>query len=493
MKTSYFLQVLICSCVLFNIEPGLRAEEFPEVVFVLDGSGSMSGSAGTQTKMAAAKEVLEEIVPKLPAEVRVGLVAYGHRHKGDCSDIEVLVPPGSTDRDGLLAKARRIEPVGKTPMSDAVVAAAELLKTKDAETTVVLVSDGIETCAADPCGTIKRLKSTGVRFVLHTVGFAVTPEAREQLNCMALAGGGHYFAAADKPALLAAFDSVKSEIAAKVEKAKTTTKAAATGLPKLIVRMPAGSEISLAGLRVLTSDGKEIKKTEGISPESTHPLPPGSYAVECLFKTPNYGKPTVTSLATISLIAGATKSIDLGAVAFNVAPLLEEKSGVERVILAEAGSGRETVVVLDKSNGYYNFKPKPILPGVYDLLVQYSCSPAPSKIASDITVLPGKTTSVTLDSGIQFKKVKTTNITGWDLYFLGGSAAESEEEGASIGTPLIAARPPTGNKTTLWMPYIVPPGKYRLEAHVQGMSAPLVVAPELEIKSGETLEFDSGL
>ncbi len=492
MRALHFLQILFCASVLPALEPALWAEEFPEVVFVLDGSGSMSGPAGKQTKMAAAKEVLEEIVPNLPSEVRVGLVAYGHRRKGDCSDIEVLVPPGSTDRAGLLALARRIEPVGKTPMSDAVVAAAELLKTKDAETTIVLVSDGIETCAADPCGTIKKLKSTGVRFVLHTVGFAVTPEAREQLECMAQAGGGRYFAAADKAALLAAFDAVKGEVASKVERAKTTTKTAATGLPKLIVRMPAGSESSVAGLRLLASDGKEIKKTEGISPESTHPLPPGNYTVECLFKTPNYGEPTVTSLATISLVPGSTKAIDLGAVAFNVAPLLEEKTGIERVILAEAGSGRETVVVLANSNGYYNFKPKPVLPGVYDVLVHFSCSPAPSKVASDISVLPGKVSRVTLDSGIQFKEVKTTNLSGWDLYPL-GAGGEQKEEGASITTPLIAARPPSGNKTTLWMPYIVPPGKYRIEAHVEGMKDPLVVAAEIEIKPGETLEFDSGL
>jgi hypothetical protein len=59
--------------------------------------------------------------------------------------------------------------------------------------------------------------------------------------------------------------------------------------------------------------------------------------------------------------------------------------------------------------------------------------------------------------------------------------------------PLLQARPPSGNKSTLWMPYIVPTGKYRLVVHVKGMNELLPVAEELAIQKGQTLNFDSGL
>jgi Ca-activated chloride channel family protein len=45
---------------------------------------------------------------------------------------------------------------------------------KDDETTVILVSDGKETCEGDPGALVKELKESGVRFVMHVIGFCVT-------------------------------------------------------------------------------------------------------------------------------------------------------------------------------------------------------------------------------------------------------------------------------------------------------------------------------
>ena len=55
------------------------------------------------------------------------------------------------------------------------------------------------------------------------------------------------------------------------------------------------------------------------------------------------------------------------------------------------------------------------------------------------------------------------------------------------------ARPPFGNKSTLWTPYAVPPGTYTLQVHVKGMDEPLPLAEGLDIQQGQLLEFDSGL
>lgn len=67
----------------------------PEAMFILDSSGSMSEMAGSQTKIDAAKAVLAQVVPAVAPEVKIGLAAYGHRRADDCTDIEVLVPPGA--------------------------------------------------------------------------------------------------------------------------------------------------------------------------------------------------------------------------------------------------------------------------------------------------------------------------------------------------------------------------------------------------------------
>ena len=456
--------------------------------------------AGGETKIEAAKKVMAEVVPGLPPEARVGLIAYGHRRKGDCTDIEVLVPPGSTDRDALLEKVRALRPTGMTPITRAVLAAADLLKLKENETTIVLVSDGRETCAADPCGIVKRLRGTGIKFVLHVVGFGVTPEEARQLECIASAGGGKYFPAKDSAELLKALNSVGADIARKVEAAKSVPAPASTGLPKIVVKMPSGTEKGAAGLRIAKAgDGKVIKETDNLAAESIHPVPPGGYAIDLLFATPNYGDPTVTPLGTLDVVAGQTRVIELGGVGFNLAPgVLRSDAVANEVILADSATGRPVVTVRSKNNGYYNFVPKAVLPGVYDVRLQYGNFDGPTTVARNVTVVPGKITTVTLDAAVRVKEPASGDVTGWDLVPVpekpAGEVAESERApGQAAAEPILKARPPHGNRDNLWNGYFVPPGRYDLFLHIKGMAEPLQAGSGLEIQAGKTLEFDSGL
>ena len=94
------------------------------------------------------------------------------------------------------------------------------------------------------------------------------------------------------------------------------------------------------------------------------------------------------------------------------------------------------------------------------------------------------------------KPATSTDVTGWDLVPAAPEAAEEAEEGEGKRTapsPIVQARPPFGNKSTLWMPYAVPPGKYTLLVHVKGMDEPLPLAEDLDIKKGQLVDFDGGL
>jgi hypothetical protein len=297
--------------------------------------------------------------------------------------------------------------------------------------------------------------------------------------------------------LLAALKSISSEVQQKVEKAKAMKVTAKSKLGKIQLKMVQSTIKGMAGLRILkVADGKQVKSTGPLPTDSTHPLVAGEYELEYLFATPNYGEPTVTKLGKVAVKGGETRVINLGGIGFNIAQTLQSQASVDQVILADAGSQQPVVKVNSNNNGYYNFVPKAVLPGVYDVLLHYSHSPAPTKVADSIVVSPGKETLVILDSGITFKEVGTTDINGWDLMPLRDtSQADEVEDGADISavSPLLQARPPFGNKSTLWMPYAVPPGKYRLDVLVVGMDEPLPVADDLEIKSGEILQFDSQL
>jgi len=496
--------VLVSLALLLISGTAVQAEDYPEVMFILDASGSMSEDAGGKCKMDAAKDVMAEIVPDLEQEVRVGLTVYGHRRKGDCSDIEVVMPPGSTDREALLARVRALQPKGKTPITYAILTAAGLLKTKENETTIVLVSDGIETCGSDPCEVAERLKATGCKFVLHVVGFDVGDAAAKQLRCIASATGGKYFAASDAKSLLEALRTVSAEVTKKVEAARTVDVPMSTGLGKLSITMPEGSEKSLAFINITrVKDNKRVKFIEGPRAESTHPLLSGKYAVSCGFATPNYGEATVTEVGEITVTKGETRELLLGSVSFNIPQRLvqndwQNRLNVSRVILADAGTNEPVVTVLDNNNGYFNFVSKPVVAGIYNVLFQYATnSQAPTVVARAVQVIPGKDTVVALDSGIQFTQCES-DITGWDLVPKDVATPADEEDEAGQPTAATALQVRTfsatgGGPASLWYPYVIPPGRYDIIVHVTGMDEPLPVAEDVDIQAGQLLKFDSGI
>lgn len=170
-------------------------------VIVLDASGSMWGAVEGRAKIEVAREVMEKLVSTLPENLDLGLMAYGHRRKGDCADIELLIPPGAVDRRVFLRKALGIIPKGKTPLTAAVEQAAQALAYTEQPATVILVSDGLENCGGDPCALAARLKQQGVAFRAHVIAFDLLAKDAETFRCLADITGGRFLPAQDAASL----------------------------------------------------------------------------------------------------------------------------------------------------------------------------------------------------------------------------------------------------------------------------------------------------
>jgi Ca-activated chloride channel family protein len=80
-------------------------------------------------------------------------------------------------------------------MAASIELVAQELRIKEEVSHIILISDGKETCHADPCNAVRSLKDFGVQFTLDLIGFDVSEEERAQLECVAEAGGGRYFPA----------------------------------------------------------------------------------------------------------------------------------------------------------------------------------------------------------------------------------------------------------------------------------------------------------
>jgi Ca-activated chloride channel family protein len=180
--------------------------------YILDGSGSMWGRVNGEMKIVAARKVLTQLISEMPQDMEYGLTVYGHRKKGDCNDISEVIPPGSLERSSAAKAIAAIRPKGKTPIAATVKQVAERLRNRESETTIVLISDGLETCGGDPCEVVRKLKNSGIKFVMHTVGLDVDQDASRQLACMARAGGGRYFSASNASELLESLSMVQKSV-----------------------------------------------------------------------------------------------------------------------------------------------------------------------------------------------------------------------------------------------------------------------------------------
>jgi Ca-activated chloride channel family protein len=201
------------------------------VMMILDGSNSMWGRLQGEPKISIAKEVMTDLITDWDDDVPLGLMIYGHRRKKDCQDIELVALPGKADRRTLIDKVQSISPRGKTPISLSLITAkAQLLLqrvqdpsiSRDAKTALVLVSDGLETCNADPCARAHELEVTDPGMDVHVIGFDVTDEESRALQCISDNTGGKFFRANNASELQAALKET-----VKLASAKPVAKAAA--------------------------------------------------------------------------------------------------------------------------------------------------------------------------------------------------------------------------------------------------------------------------
>ena len=122
------LFVLFFFCTTASLYGQSQTEEPEDLVLILDGSGSMWRELNSEHMIVSARKVLGTLVDDLPSDQQVGLIAYGHNREGDCSDIETLAPIGPLDPASLKSSIEAINPKGKTPITDSVNRAFDLVR-----------------------------------------------------------------------------------------------------------------------------------------------------------------------------------------------------------------------------------------------------------------------------------------------------------------------------------------------------------------------------
>lgn len=205
-----------------NLCPGERPKELaPELVVVFDASGSMAfpsdryksqqveqqlaNAAGISlfaallgggnpyaaqldmlyrlspeqdSRMRGAKTAVNKLVQNTPSDMNIGLVVLK-----DCPGAQKYGFYSPAKRPQFLGTINNLHPDGGTPLGDAILKAGQMIDGVNKAATMVVISDGEESCNADPCAVARRLAAQKPHLTINVVDILGTGAG----NCIAKA------------------------------------------------------------------------------------------------------------------------------------------------------------------------------------------------------------------------------------------------------------------------------------------------------------------
>jgi len=172
------------------------AAEPPSIMIVFDASGSMWGTIdGSKTqKFVLARDAVGKAVGELPPEAKVGLVSFGQKRRGDCTDVEVVVKPEPHSRERLIGPLDKLNPRGKGPITLGMREAAKVLAGAPSASIIVL-HDDLDNCQQDACTAAEDIHAANPKIAIHTISIGMPSEDAQRIACVAKATGGRRFEA----------------------------------------------------------------------------------------------------------------------------------------------------------------------------------------------------------------------------------------------------------------------------------------------------------
>ncbi len=163
-----------------------------DAMLVFDASGSMGIVRSGMTKLDMAREAAQRVLPALTKQRRTGLVTYGGDPSQSCGGVSLRFPPMSNSGGLIVGQLGHIEPAGQTPLSPAVMLAAETLRASGKPGIVVLVTDGLENCGFSACAVGASIAREMPNVRVHVIGFDLGSQNEAEIACLATQTGGIY-------------------------------------------------------------------------------------------------------------------------------------------------------------------------------------------------------------------------------------------------------------------------------------------------------------
>jgi len=215
--------VALAAAMAISAGAALSAEEqapcTEDAMIVFDASGSMSGdgwgygseTAGVVSRIDKVRATLAEILPKVTRFRRVGLITYGPGTWNQCN-VRLDLAPAENTAQRILAAINALVPAGKTPLTEAVAQAADVLDYRAKPGIIVLLTDGEETCGGSPCDLSKELSREAAQLTVHIISLRVKgytwmgEQSILEMKCLAERNRGLYLTIETQDELMVALE-----------------------------------------------------------------------------------------------------------------------------------------------------------------------------------------------------------------------------------------------------------------------------------------------
>lgn len=161
------------------------------VLIVLDGSGSMKQKFQQQVKFELAGNILVSFIDSMERtnpKVEFALRVFGHQYpkaQNNCKDTKLEVPFTKKNSENIKQALKRINPQGQTPITYALEQSLnDFPKDTTAYNSIILITDGIETCGGNPCDLAELFQQKRIALKPFIVGLGITDSLKKFFNCL---------------------------------------------------------------------------------------------------------------------------------------------------------------------------------------------------------------------------------------------------------------------------------------------------------------------
>ncbi len=161
------------------------------ILIILDASGSMNAKWQKQSRFELAKDILTTLtdsIYKTNKNIEFGVRVLGHQYHKDldnCTDSKLEVPFGKNNSLQINTVLNKISPKGQTPLAYSLMQAAlDFPKDSIAGHSIIIITDGIETCKGNACDAAKQLAEKRISVRPYIVGLGISDTMLNFYKCV---------------------------------------------------------------------------------------------------------------------------------------------------------------------------------------------------------------------------------------------------------------------------------------------------------------------